>query len=176
MEATPPLLQGPQRLVECLGKVSSQSHRLPHGLHGGGQTAVGEWELLEREPGHLHHDVVEGGFKRRGCHPGDVVGDLVESVAQRQFGGNFRDRKPGCLRRQRAGAGHPRVHFDDDNAPGGGVDGELDVAATGVHSNGANNVDSDVAQPLVFAVCQRQRRGNGDGVARVDADGVDVLD
>ena len=60
--------------------------------------------------------------------------------------------------------------------PFAGFDRELDVAAAGVDADGADDVDADVAQLLVLAVGQRQRRGDGDRVAGVHADRVDVLD
>ena len=42
--------------------------------------------------------------------------------------------------------------------PVGGVDGELDVAAAGVDADGADDVDADVAQLLVLAVGEGERR------------------
>ena len=60
--------------------------------------------------------------------------------------------------------------------PSAGFDGELDVAAAGVDADGADDVDADVAQLLVLAVGERQRRRDGDRVAGVHADRVDVLD
>ena len=56
------------------------------------------------------------------------------------------------------------------------VDGELDVAAAGVDADLADDRDADVAQPLVLAVGQGERRGDGDRVAGVHAHGVEVLD
>ena len=60
--------------------------------------------------------------------------------------------------------------------PVGRVDGELDVAAAGVDADGADDVDADVAQLLVLAVGEGERGCDGDRVAGVDADRVDVLD
>ena len=104
----------PQRLLQRLGEVAADRHRLADRLHVRGQRRVGGRELLEREPRHLDHDVVEGRLERRRGLAGDVVGDLVEGVADRDLGGDLGDREAGRLRRQRAGAGHPRVHLDDD--------------------------------------------------------------
>ncbi len=47
-----------------------------------------------------------------------------------------------------------------------GVDRELDVAAAGVDADRADDVDRDVAQPLVLAVGQRHRRRDGDASRR----------
>ena len=60
--------------------------------------------------------------------------------------------------------------------PVGRLDRELDVAAAGVDPDRADDVDADVAHPLVLAVGQGQGRRDGDGVAGVHAHRVDVLD
>ena len=172
-------LQGAQRLLQRLGEVAADRHRLADRLHVGGQRGVGGRELLEREPRHLHHDVVERRLEagRRALPSGgDVVGDLVEGVADRDLGRDLGDREPGRLRRQRAGARDPRVHLDDDDAAVARVDGELDVAAAGVHADRADDADREVAQVLVLAVGERHRRRHGDRVAGVHAHRVEVLD
>ena len=174
-------LQRPQRLLQRLGEVAADRHRLADRLHVRGQRRVGARELLEREPRHLHHDVVERRLERRGRAlpvgpDGDVVGDLVEGVADRDLGRDLRDREAGGLRRQRARARDPRVHLDDDDPAVVGVDGELDVAAAGVDADRADDADREVAQVLVLAVGQRHRRRDGDRVAGVHAHRVEVLD
>jgi len=50
------------------------------------------------------------------------------------------------------------------------------LQAAGVDADRAHDRDGDVAHPLVLAVGQRHRRGDGDRVARVHAHRVDVLD
>ena len=62
----------------------------------------------------------------------DVVGDLVEPVADREPRGDLGDREPGRLRGQRARARHARVHLDDHDLVGGRVDRELHVRAAGL--------------------------------------------
>ena len=73
-------------------------------------------ELLEGEPRHLDDDVVERRLEGGRRLPGDVVGDLVEGVADGQLGGDLGDREAGGLRGQRRGARDARVHLDDDHA------------------------------------------------------------
>jgi len=95
------VLQAPQRLVERLGEVAADRHRLADRLHVRGQRRVGGWELLEREPRHLHDDVVERRLEGRRGLLRDVVGDLVERVADGDLGGDLRDRVAGRLRGER---------------------------------------------------------------------------
>ncbi len=59
------LLQRAQRLLQRLGEVAADRHRLADRLHVRGQRRVGGRELLEREPRHLDHDVVEGRLEGR---------------------------------------------------------------------------------------------------------------
>ena len=170
------LVEGSHGLVEGLGEVPAQGHGLAHRLHRGGQPRVGVGELLEGEARHLHHDVVERGLEARGRRAGDVVGDLVEGVADGQPGRDLGDGEPRGLRGEGRGARDPGVHLDDDDAPRGRVDRELDVAPARVHADLADDRDADVAHPLVLPVGQGQGGRHGDGVAGVHADGVDVLD
>ena len=165
-----------QRLAERLGEVAAERHPLADRLHRGGQLGVGAGELLEGEPRHLDHDVVQGRLERGGRLLGDVVGDLVEGVADRQLGGDLGDREAGRLAGQGAGPRHPRVHLDDDQPAGRRLDRELDVAAAGVDADRPQHVDAEVAHLLVLAVGQGHRRCDGDAVAGVHAHRVDVLD
>ena len=70
-------------------------------------TPGGAGELLERPPGHLGDDVVDGRLEAGRRLPGDVVGDLVERVADGELGGDLGDREPGGLRGQRASCATP---------------------------------------------------------------------
>ena len=169
-------LQRPHHLAERLDEVAAHRHRLADRLHRGGQRGVGAGELLEREPRRLDDDVVQRRLEAGRGFLGDVVDDLVEGVADGQLGGDLGDREAGGLRRQRRRPRHPRVHLDDDEPAVGGVDRELDVAAAGVDADLAQDGDAEVAHPLVLAVGERHRRGDGDRVAGVHAHRVDVLD
>ena len=53
------LLQRAQRLLQRLGEVAPDRHRLADALHVRGELVVGRRELLEREPRDLDHDVVQ---------------------------------------------------------------------------------------------------------------------
>ena len=176
VEARPALLERAERLLQGRRVVAADRHRLADRFHGRREGRIGVRELLEVEPGHLDDDVVEGRLEARGRRLRDVVGNLVEPVADRELRGELRDRKAGRLRGERRRARDARVHLDDDDAAGLRIDGELDVAAARVDADGADDVDADVAKLLVLAVGEGERGGDRDRVARVHADGVDVLD
>ena len=89
-------LEAPPRLPERLLERAADRHHLAHGFHRGRECRLGLRELLEREPRHLHDDVVERRLER-GRVAGDVVHDLVESVADREQRGDLRDREPVAL-------------------------------------------------------------------------------
>ena len=103
------------RLGEGLAEGAPDRHRLADRLHVGRQLALGAGELLEGEPRHLGDDVVDRRLERGRGRLGDVVGDLLERVADREPGGDLRDREAGRLRGERRGARDARVHLDDDD-------------------------------------------------------------
>ena len=161
-----------QRLLEG----AADRHHLAHGLHRRVELRVGLGELLEREPRHLHHDVVERRLERGERHAGDVVGDLVERVPDGEQRRDLGDREPRRLRGQRGRTRDARVHLDQDLAAGARVDRELDVRAAGLDPDRADARERRVAHPLVLAVGQRHHRRHRDRVAGVHAHRVDVLD
>ena len=165
-----------QGFSERLAERAPDRHHLADRLHVRRERRVDARELLEREARPLHDDVVERRLEARGRGAGDVVGDLVERVADREPGGDLGDREAGGLRRQRGRPRHARVHLDHDDLVGRRVDRELHVGAAGLDADGADDGDRLVAQLLVGAVGQRLLRGDGDAVAGVDAHRVDVLD
>ena len=168
--------QRAKSLLQGLGEVAADRHRLADALHGRGQRRIRGRKLLEGEPRHLDHDVVQGRLEAGRRDLGDVVADLVQGVADGQLRGDLGNRETGCLRGQRRGPGDPRVHLDDDDPAVARVDRELDVAATGVDPNLPNDGDREVPQPLVLTVGQGQRRCHGDGVTGVHPHRVQVLD
>ena len=91
------MFQRPQHLLQCLGEVASDRHRFANTLHVRGQRLVGMRELLEREPGNLHDDVVERRLERRRRLGRDVVGNLVEGVADGELVAIFAMGNPVAL-------------------------------------------------------------------------------
>src|SRR5207248_11797565 len=133
-------------------------------------------ERLEREARELDDDVVEGRLEAGRRRPRQIVGDLVERVADSQLRRDLRDRIAGRLRGERGRAGDARVHLDHAQLAGVTLARELNVRPAALDADGADNGDRGVAQLLVRVVGQGHLRGDGDGVARVDAHRVDVLD
>ena len=169
-------LERPQRFLQRFGEGAPDRHDLADRLHRRGQDRLRFRELLEREPRNLGHHVVDGRLERRRRAPGDVVGDLVEGVADRQARGDLGDGEAGGLGGQRRRARDPRVHLDDHHPAVDRVDGELDVGAAGVDADLAQDRDRGVAHALVFFVGKRERRRDRDAVPGVHAHRIDVLD
>ena len=167
VEPAQPDLQPAQRLLQALGEAAADRHHLADRLHRRRQQRLGALELLEREARDLGHDIIDRRLEaRRGRAAGDVVGDLVERVADRQPRRDLGDREAGRLRRQRRGPRHARVHLDHDHPPGLRIDCELDVGTACFDADFAQHRDRCRAHALIFLVGQGQRRGDGDASRR----------
>ena len=171
-----PELERAHALEERLLERPADRHRLADRLHLRGQRLVGLRELLERPARDLQDHVVDGRLERRRRDARDVVRDLLEAVAQRQLGGDLRDRKAGRLGGQRRRARDARVHLDRHHPPVIGIDRELDVRAAGLDADPPDDPARRIAHPVVFLVGQGQRRRDGDAVPGVHAHRIDVLD
>ena len=80
------------RLEERLRERTTDAHRLADRLHLRAECLVGTGELLEGETRELDDDVVERRLEARGRCLRQVVGDLVERVADGELRGDLRDR------------------------------------------------------------------------------------
>ena len=165
-----------QRLLQRLVDGATDGHGLAHGFHRRGQFGLRAREFLEGKARDLGDDIVDGRLERGGRDLGDVVVQLVQRIANRQFRRDFRNRETGRLGCQRGRTRHARVHFDDDHTAIGGVHGPLHVRAAGFHADLAQHVDRVRAHDLVFFVRQGQSGGHGDRVARVHTHRVHVFD
>ena len=106
----------------------------------------------------------------------DVVGNFVEGHADGQARGDFGDREAGGFAGQRGAAGNAGIHFDDGHAAVFGIDGELHVGAAGFHADFADDGRGGIAHALVFLVGERLRGSDGDGIAGVNAHGIEIFD
>ena len=165
-----------ERLAEGLLERPPDPHRLPHALHLRAERRVCAGELLEGEARELDDHVVERRLEARRRRPREVVRDLVERVADRELRGHLRDRIAGRLGGERGRPRDARVHLDHAQVAGLAAARELDVGAAGLDTHGADDGGSGVAELLVGLVRQGHLRGDGDGVAGVDAHRVEVLD
>ena len=126
-------LERAQRLLQRFRKGAADRHRFADRLHRRRQRRLGAGKLLEGEARNFRDDVIDRRLERgRRRAAGDVVGDLVERVADSELGGDLGDRKPGRLRSKRGGARDARVHLDHHHPPVGRIDRELHVRAAGL--------------------------------------------
>jgi len=177
IESIDPHLQAPQRLLEGLLKGSAHGHDLAHRLHLCGQVAIGRWEFLEGKARNLRDHVVNGRFEGGRCGArSDFIAQFIEGIAHGQFGSHLCNGKACGLRCQGRRTRDPGVHLDDDHAAVVGVDCKLNIRAAGVHANLTKDRDRCVAHDLVLLVGEGLCRGHRDGVPRVNAHGVEVLD
>ena len=119
-------LQGADALEQGLLQVGADAHDLAGGLHLGAQLVAGGGELIEGEPGQLGDDVVQAGLEG-GVGVGDL--DVLQGHAHGDLGGDPGDGVAGGLGGQGRAAGDPGVDLDEVVFRGGGIQGELDVAA-----------------------------------------------
>ena len=168
------LLQAPERLVERGAERPVDRHDLAGRLHLRPEPPVGCRELVEREARQLDHHVVERRLERRHGRPGHHVWDVGERAPGRDLCRNPRDRIAGRLGRERARPRHPGIHLDHRVLGRIGRERELDVTAA-LDAQRPDDRECRAAQPLVDGIGQRLDRSNHDGVAGVNAQGIDVL-
>ena len=164
-------LQGPNSLEQGFFDGTTHGHDFAGGLHLGGQRIGGVRELIEGEPGHFGHHIVQGRLEA-----GGGVGqlDFIQVHTHGDFGGDPGDGVTAGLGGQGGGTGHTGVDLNEVIAEGSRVQSKLDVAAT-LDFQGADQLQSAVAEQMVFLIGQGLAGSHHDGVASVDAYGIDVL-
>ena len=167
--------QGTQGLLQGFLESTTDGHGLPYGFHGRGQVFVRLLELFKREAGNLGNHIVDGGLKAGGRFPRDVIPQFVQRIAYGQFGGQFGNGEPCGLGSQRGRAGNAGVHFNDNHAAVGRINGELDVGTARFHADLPDDGKRSVPHGLVFSVREGLDGGYGDGIPGMHAHGVDVL-
>ena len=175
-QAAPAELQRPDAFHERFLERPADRHHFPDRLHLRRQRPIGLGKLLEVPPRDLDHHVVDRRFEGGRREARDVVGNLVEVIAERQLGRDLGDRKTGRLRRQRRRARDARVHFDHHHPAGFRMHGELDVRSAGLDADPPDDPAGGVAHALIFLVAERENRRDGDAVAGVHPHRIDVLD
>ncbi len=167
-ERTNPFLQG-------FFERAADGHRFAHRFHCGCQHVGGLGKFFKSPARNLDHAVIEGGFERGEGLTGDVVGNFIQRIADRQFGRDFCNREPGRLGGQCRAPRHPGVHLYHDHLPIHGVDGKLHIGAAGVDPDFPHDGDRGIAHDLVFPVAEGLGGCNGDAVAGVNSHGVHVF-
>ena len=152
----------------------ADAHDLAGGHHLGAQRLVGVDELIEGPLRVLDHDVVQRRLEAGTGLTGNVVGDLVQRVADGDLRRHLGDGVAGGLGGQRGGAGHTGVDLDDRVVEAVGLERELAVAAA-LDAQLGDDVQRSGAQHLILVVGQSLGGGHDHRVAGVDADGVEVL-
>ena len=163
-------------LCERLLERAADGHHLADRLHLRSEHRLGAGEFFELPARNLHHHVVERRLKAGRRLARDVVLDFVQPIADGELGGDLGDRESGGLGRQRGAARDARIHLHDHHAPVFRIDGELHVRSAGVDADLAQAAQRAVAHHLVLAIGERLRRRHGDGIARVHAHRIEVLD
>ncbi|CAI8416399.1 MAG: Uncharacterised protein [Synechococcus sp. MIT S9220] len=169
-------LQGSQSFLERLLETASDGHGFTHRFHGRGEHCRRAPKFFKGEAWNLGDDVINRRFKAGGCFAGDVVENLVEGVANSETRSNFGNGESSGLAGQSRRSADAGIHLDDHHLAIGGVDRELDVAASSGHPDLANNGDGLIPQSLVLAVREGLGWGHGDRITGVNSHGIEVFD
>ena len=173
-EAVAAVLEAADGLLEGFLVRLADAHDLADGAHLGAELVLGALELLKGPAGELDDDIVAAGDI---LVEGAVLaaGDLVEREAGGEHGGDEGDREAGGLGGEGGGTGGAGVDLDDDDAVAHRVMGELDVRAAD-DADLLNDLVGLLLQALLQILADSEHRGGAEGVARVHAEGIDVLD
>ena len=128
--------QATQGFLHRLLKSATDGHHLTYRLHLCGQARISALEFLKGETWNLGDDIIDGRFEgRRRCATGNIVLQFVQGVTNRELGRDSGNRKTRCLGSQGRGAGHPRVHLNNDQPAGLGILPELHIRTTGFYAD-----------------------------------------
>ena len=164
-------LQGTDALEQALLQGAAQAHGLAGGLHLGTQGVAGVGKLIEREPGHLGDDIIDG---RLVAGRGGGQQDLIQIQAHADLGGDPGNGIAGGLGGQGGGAGHPGIDLDEVIFRRDRIQGKLDIAAA-VDLQGPDQLQGHPAKHGAVRLRQGLGGGHHDGIAGVDAHGIHIF-
>ena len=165
-----------QTFAQSLFEGAADGHGFADRFHLRIENGFGAGEFFELPARNFDDDVIDGGFETSGRGAGDVVLDFVETIAYGEFGGDFGDGEAGGFGCESGTARDARIHFNDDHAAILRIDGELHVGAAGIDADFVEAAESGVAHHLILAISESLRGSNSDGIARMDAHGIEVFD
>ena len=176
IEAAQACFQAAQGFLETFLNRAAHRHHFAHRFHLRGQAVVCGGEFFKRKTRDFGYHIVDGRLeRRRRAAAGNVVAQLVQRKADRQFRRHFRNRETRRFGSQRGRTAHARVHLNHNHLAVFRVHRKLHVRAARVHADFAQYRQRCVAHDLVFLVRQRLRRRNRNRVARMHAHRVEVF-
>ena len=169
--------QSPQGFLQGFLKRAANRHDFTHRFHLGGEPVICLWKFFKSKTRYLGNHIIYGWLKR-GWHraTSNIVPEFIQCITHGKFCRHFGNRKSGGFGSQGGGAGHSRIHLDNQHSSILWVDGELNVGTTGFHTDFAQYRYRCVAHDLIFFVCQRLRRGDSDGISRMNTHWIEVFD
>ena len=163
------LLQG---FLEC----AADGHDFADGFHLRAESAIRAGKLFKLPLGNFHDDVVDGGFEAGRGFLVMSLGISSRDMPTARRAAILAIGKPVALLASAELRETRGIHFDDGHAAVFGIDGELDVGAAGFHADFADDGRGGIAHALVFLVGECLRGSHGDGIAGVNAHGIEIFD
>ena len=92
-------------------------------------------EFLKGKARNFGHHIIDGWLKGCGRDAGDVIIELIQCIADGEFGGDLGNREAGCLGGERRRPGDPRIHLDYHQPAIFWIYGELDIGAACINAD-----------------------------------------
>lgn len=174
LEADKPRVDLADGLLERLLKGTADSHNLTDRLHGTADIALDVLEFGQIPSGDLGNDIIKRGLEVGGRGLGHGVGKLGQAVAQADLGCGVGQGVTGGLGGQSGRTGKTGVDLDNPVVETIRLKSVLNVALAD-DTQMTNDLDGGRSEHVVLLVAQRLTGRNDDGIASVDAQGVEVL-
>ena len=169
------LLQRTKCLLQSLLKGSAHSHDLANRLHTGCQNTAGALELDEGKARNLNHTIVNGRLKSCWSCLGDVVGNLIKRITNREQRSHLCNGEASCLGSKCGRTADARIHLNNNDTAIGWIDRKLNVRATAGNTYTLENSNGVVTEVLEFFIGKRLSWSNGDRVSSVDAHRIKIF-
>ena len=150
---------------------AAYAHHFAGGFHLRGQAIGSEGKLVKRKARQFRDNVIQRRFKaggRIGEH------DLMQMKTYGDFGRDAGNGISAGLGGERRGTRNTRIDFDHIVGKGLRIECKLHVAAA-LYAQRTNDLQRAVTEHVVFLIGQRLAGGDNNGIARMDADGIQIL-